>query len=107
MRRPKPFFRKFTKSLYAQIGGKQINLGRDKSGHCLRSLGEQFGELVVVGRTGASTGKECVSGRRADRAGDEGVVEAHTLASRSRLGISTLHRRRWSLACRSRRRGKQ
>ncbi len=30
MRQPKPFFRKFTKSWYVQIRGKQINLGRDK-----------------------------------------------------------------------------
>ena len=30
MRQPKPFFRKFTKSWYVQIRGKQINLGRDR-----------------------------------------------------------------------------
>jgi hypothetical protein len=30
MRQPKPFFRKFTKSWYVEIRGKQINLGRDK-----------------------------------------------------------------------------
>ena len=30
MREPKPFFRKFTKSWYVEIRGKQINLGRDK-----------------------------------------------------------------------------
>jgi len=33
-----------------------------------------------VGRVGASAGQERVSGRRTDRAGDEGVVEAHALA---------------------------
>ena len=30
MRQPKPFFRKFTKSWYAEIRGKQINPDRDK-----------------------------------------------------------------------------
>ena len=30
MRQPKPFFRKFTKTWYVQIGNKQINLGQDK-----------------------------------------------------------------------------
>jgi len=30
MRQPKPFFRKFTKSWYVEIRGRQINLGRDK-----------------------------------------------------------------------------
>jgi len=30
MRQPKPFFRKFTKSWYVEIRGRQINLGPDK-----------------------------------------------------------------------------
>lgn len=31
MRQPKPFFRKFTKTWYVQIGTTQINLGKDKA----------------------------------------------------------------------------
>ena len=30
MKRPKPFFRRFTQSWYVQIGNQQINLGRDR-----------------------------------------------------------------------------
>ena len=30
MRQPKPFFRKFTKTWYVQIGKRQINLGKNK-----------------------------------------------------------------------------
>ena len=51
-----------------------------KAGRGLRALGEQLSELVAVGRAGTSAGQERVSGRRADRAGDKGVVETHTLS---------------------------
>ncbi len=30
MKQPRPFYRRYTRSWYVQIGKKQINLGRDK-----------------------------------------------------------------------------
>ncbi|MEZ6063746.1 MAG: site-specific integrase [Planctomycetaceae bacterium] len=42
MKQPKPFFRRFTKSWYVQIGRRQINLGRDK-----KLAWEKYHELMA------------------------------------------------------------
>jgi integrase len=42
MKQPKPFFRRFTKTWYVQIGKRQINLGRDK-----KLAWEKYHELMA------------------------------------------------------------
>lgn len=42
MKQPKPFFRRYTKSWYVQIGKRQINLGRDK-----KLAWEKYHELMA------------------------------------------------------------
>jgi len=42
---PKPFFRKFTQTWYLQLGGKQINLGRDK-----KAAWDEYHDLMMSRR---------------------------------------------------------
>jgi len=46
---PKPFFRKFTQTWYLQLGGKQINLGRDK-----KAAWDEYHDLMTSRRALAS-----------------------------------------------------
>lgn len=46
---PKPFFRKFTQTWYLQLGGKQINLGRDK-----KAAWDEYHNLMAARRALAS-----------------------------------------------------
>ena len=44
MRQPKPFFRKFTKSWYVTIGGRQHPLGKDK-----KLAWQRYHEIMAAG----------------------------------------------------------
>lgn len=55
MRAPKPWFRKQNKTWYVEIGGKQVNLGKDK-----RLATEKFRKLMADYRPGAATSRHTV-----------------------------------------------
>ena len=55
MRAPKPWFRKQNKTWYVEIGGRQVNLGKDK-----RLANEKFRKLMADYRPGTVTSRHTV-----------------------------------------------